>query len=182
MKNQICTWYIRSKIILNVTKTETFGITQLQHHNFHDRSERQDSEASRAVLTFAFLLTVQQNSHEKLHKFCEKGPTFKKMLILPHWHFSKNGGRRRRKTKKSNTTTIACLHFYFLWSNYSYIDGQKRWNFSRENLAKREFTSKSMFNYDVSSVSNIMQNWKGDGQRIIPAFYKPFIFQLLNKW
>jgi len=107
---------------------------------------------------------------------------FQENVDLATLAFSKNDGRRRRRTKKSNTTTIACLHFYFLWSNYSYMDGQKRWNFSRENLAKREFTSKSMFNYDVSSVSNIMQNWKGDGQRVIPAFYKPFIFQLLNKW
>ena len=118
----------------------------------------------------------------KIAQILRKRPTFKENvdLAIATLAFSKNGGRRR--TKKSNTTTIACLHFYFLWSNYSYMDGQKRWNFSRENLAKREFTSKSMFNYDVSSVSNIMQNWKGDGQRIIPAFYSPFIFQLLNKW
>ena len=91
-----------------------------------------------------------------------KRPTFKENVDLATLAFSKNGGRRRGGSKEQKSQIQQTLRVYISTSCDQiiarYIDGQKRWNFSRENLAKREFTSKSMFNYDVSSVSNIMQN------------------------
>ena len=55
--------------------------------------------ASRAVLTFAFSSHSSIEFTRKIAQILRKRPTFKKMLILPHWHFQKTTEEEEEEQK-----------------------------------------------------------------------------------